>query len=50
MWLASGRVQALGTALHDGRRDEVERLLEDVLDRRADGIGVHDHEFIHQLA
>ena len=30
MWLASGRVQALGTALHDGRRDEVERLLEDV--------------------
>ena len=31
MWFESGRVQALGTALHDGRREEVDRLLEDIL-------------------
>lgn len=35
MWFEPGRVQALGTALHDGRGDEVDRLLEDIFASRA---------------
>ncbi len=35
MWFEPGRVQVLGTALHDGRGDEVDRLLEEVLAGRA---------------
>ncbi|MBI4255745.1 MAG: hypothetical protein HY616_11795 [Candidatus Rokubacteria bacterium] len=35
MWFEPGRVQALGAALHDGRGDEVDRLLKDIFAGRA---------------